>query len=163
MRKEAETMTEMEEKRPAGGRGGFAMIVAVGVLIVIVLSGIVMQRAAFVELDDVRLAVGRTHARLAASGGYEAGLAEIAAFLESGEAERSIEGTVGENEYRVTLRKVTAGEIGPALAWLPADQSLVALSIEGARKTGPRTYEHRVAAVVDPAKIPYHTVLWMNE
>jgi hypothetical protein len=153
----------------AGGRKGFALLVAVAVLTILMFSGAAIQRMAYEEMMDVGRAVGRTRARLAASGGLEAGLAEVKGFMAGNEPERSIEGSLGEIRYGVSMQKANAGGIGPALDWLPPEREVAVLTIEGVLERGDEAAGgrspvfHRAVAVVDPAGTRPRVLLWINE
>jgi len=156
-----------------GGRKGFALLVAVAVLTILTFTGTAVQRVAYEEMLDVSQSVGRSRARLAASAGLEAGLSQVQDFVAGDEDVRSIEGSTGGSRYVVEMRKATAGEVGPALSWLPAERSVIVLGIEGVYERSPDSgaentgraaaVTHRATAVVDPAKTPLHLLAWVNE
>lgn len=161
-------------RRLLRGNRGFALVVAIGVLAVLVFSGVAVQRTTIEEVWDVRQAISRGHARMAVTAGYEAALAEIPGFLARPEARHAIKGNVGTATYQANLRKVSAGEVGPALAWLPPTEPLVEITLTGIQPRGsgaavvpgrepPRESFLQLTAIVDARKVPYRVLLWIPE
>lgn len=161
-------------KRLFRGHRGFALLVAVAVLTILVFSGAALQVNVLDEVWDARQGVARTRARLAVKAGLEAGLLQLEGFLTRGELQQTINGKVREANFQVTMRETTAAQLGSGLAWLPPEKPLVEMSITGVQlprggsvtlpgKEMPPEFLRRATALVDPEKVPYSIILWMWE
>jgi len=153
---------------------GFALVVAVAVLIILVFSGVAVQRGVFEEVWDVRQAVGVTRARLAVTAGFEAALGQLEDFAARGESQRSFQGAIPGGGYQVSMRNITAAGLGDSLAWLPSSERLVEIAIMGVHRRGNEEFAvpgketppesiRQVTVVVDPRKVPYRVLLWVPE
>jgi hypothetical protein len=156
------------------GNRGFALIVAVAVIAILISSGVVLQRTVFEEVWDARQSVARTKARLAVTAGLEAALGQLDGFLGREDPQQTIMGKVQQATYQVTMRKAKVAQFGSALSWLSPDELLIELSIIGVQPTQtgaksvlgeevPPEFLQKATVIVDPEKIPCRIVLWMWE
>ncbi len=167
--------------RSISGKKGFALIIAVSTLAILVSGGIVLQTTSFEENWRIRQTQVRTNARLALSAALEYSLEE----LKQGNIPNTTSGKdvpipsqAGERSpelsFRVIGRETTAGEVGPALGGYPAAKPVVVVELVGkASYAGPiipgsgvsstkRPTYARAATVVFEADGDKKTLLWMN-
>jgi len=163
-----------------GPKRGFALVVAIGTLAVLVTAGMALQSTSFEETWRVRQTKARADARFALSAALEHALEDLKQGkipnTSSGKdvpIPSQVSGRSPELRYRVTGRKTTAGEIGPALKDYPATKAVVQVELIGkASYAGPiipgsgisdnRPPYARVATVVFEADGENKILLWMN-
>jgi hypothetical protein len=161
---------------------GFALVIAIGTLAVLMISGMALQSASFEETWRVRQTQVRTDARLALSAALEYALGDLKQGKipnTAGGKDVLIPSPASERNpglgYRVAGRETTAGEVGPALEGYPAAKRVVQAELIGhasyagpvipgsgvSDKSGRPTYS-RAATVIFEADGENKVLLWMN-